>query len=97
MVNTDTGVEYWLVGSFLNEVDNKPNPTFVNRLDTIPVKKNKLISKRRFKVEQCFGTIKRKFNFSRASYLRTEKVEGQFYFKAMCFNLLKAVRKVKMA
>ena len=59
--------------------------------------KNKLISKRRYKVEQCFGTIKRKFNFYRASYLRREKVESQFYFKAMCYNLLKAVRMVKIA
>ena len=59
--------------------------------------KNKLISKRRYKVEQCFGTIKRKFNFHRASYLQREKVESQFNFKAMCYNLLKAVRMVKIA
>ena len=59
--------------------------------------KNKLISKRRFKVEQCFGTIKRKFNFNRASYICREKVESQFHFKAICYNLLKAVRMVKIA
>jgi len=59
--------------------------------------KNKLISKRRYKVEQCFGTIKRRFNFNRASYLCREKVESQFHFKAICYNLLKAVRMVKIA
>lgn len=30
---------------------------------------NKTISKRRYKVEQCFGTLKRIFSFSRASYM----------------------------
>jgi len=59
--------------------------------------KNKLISKKRYKVEQCFGTIKRRFNFSRASYLCKEKVESQFHFKAMCYNLLKATRMIKIA
>jgi transposase, IS5 family len=58
---------------------------------------NKFISKRRFIVEQCFGTIKRIFNFSRASYFTREKVETQFWLKATCFNLLKAVNKVIIA
>ncbi len=51
---------------------------------------NKLISKYRFKVEQCFGKLKRRFKFSRASYFNIEKVTGQFYLKAICFNMLKA-------
>lgn len=53
---------------------------------------NKLVSKKRYIVEQCFGTLKRRFNFSRASYMTRLKVEGQLYFKSICLNLLKAVR-----
>jgi len=59
--------------------------------------KNKIISKRRFIVEQCFGTLKRRFHFHRASYLGLAKVLAQFYFKAMCFNLLKGINMVKAA
>lgn len=51
--------------------------------------KNKLISKKRYIVEQAFGTLKRKFNLNRANYIGREKVEAQIYFKAMCFNMLK--------
>ena len=58
--------------------------------------KNKLISKKRYIVEQAFGTLKRKFRFSRASYMGKEKVEAQFYFKAMCFNLLKGCKMVEL-
>jgi IS5 family transposase len=53
---------------------------------------NKLISKVRFKVEQCFGTLKRRFQFQRARYFGLNKVEGQMCLKAICFNLLKAYR-----
>lgn len=52
---------------------------------------NRLVSKKRFIVEQAFGTLKRRFQFTRASYFGLEKVKGQFYLKAMCFNLLKAM------
>ena len=52
------------------------------------------VSKDRFRVEQSFGTLKRRFNFSRASYRTTIKVQAQFTLKAMCLNLLKAVNKV---
>jgi IS5 family transposase len=58
---------------------------------------NKLVSKRRFLVEQGFGTLKRKFQMQRASYMTQEKVEAQLCLKAICFNLLKAVNKVKYA
>jgi len=58
--------------------------------------KNKLISKKRYIVEQAFGTLKRKFNFNRASYIGNKKVEAQFYFKAMCFNLLKGCKMVEL-
>ena len=59
--------------------------------------RNKAISKRRYIVEQVFGTLKRKFCFGRASYRGREKVEAQLYFKAICFNLLKAHRSVEIA
>ena len=55
---------------------------------------NKLISKQRYIVEQCFGTLKRKFKFKRASYTTKRKVQAQFTFKAICSNLLKAANKV---
>ena len=53
--------------------------------------RNILISKVRYKVEQCFGTLKRKFCFARASYFSTIKVNAQALLKAMCFNALKAI------
>jgi len=53
---------------------------------------NKLISKYRYKVEQGFGTLKRRFNFSRMRYLGLQKCQGEFLLKAMCFNILKAVK-----
>jgi IS5 family transposase len=56
---------------------------------------NKLISKRRYLVEQGFGTLKRIFNFRRASYFTTVKVQAQMTLKAIAFNLLKASRQVK--
>lgn len=52
---------------------------------------NKLISKVRYKVEQCFGTLKRKFKFTRAAYKTTIKVEAQMIMKSIAFNLLKAI------
>lgn len=54
-------------------------------------RRNILISKTRYKVERCFGTLKRKFNFARASYFSTIKVHAQALMKACCFNMLKAV------
>ncbi|KPJ67134.1 MAG: hypothetical protein AMJ43_05635 [Coxiella sp. DG_40] len=58
---------------------------------------NKLISKRRFLVEQGFGTLKRRFQMQRASYMTKVKVEAQLCFKAICFNLLKAINMVEYA
>lgn len=57
---------------------------------------NKLISQKRFIVEQGFGTLKRIFSFARASYMTIAKVTGQFTLKAICFNLLKAINKLKL-
>ena len=58
---------------------------------------NKLISKKRYLVEQTFGTLKRRFNLDRARYISCRKVEGGLWFKAICFNLLKAIRQVNYA
>jgi len=57
---------------------------------------NKAVSKRRFRVEQTFGTLKRRFGFRKASYFTTKKVQAQFTLKAICLNLLKAVNKVQL-
>lgn len=53
---------------------------------------NRLVSGIRYRVEQCFGTLKRRFRFTRASYLTEVKVEAQMTVKAISFNLLKAYR-----
>ena len=58
--------------------------------------RNKIISKSRYRVEQTFGTLKRKFRFRRCCYFGREKVEGQRVMKAICVNLLKAVNKIKL-
>lgn len=55
---------------------------------------NKIMSKTRWIVEQAFGTVKRRFQFIRASYFGLDKVQGQFTMKAMCYNLLKAANKI---
>ena len=57
---------------------------------------NQQISKHRYVVEQSFGTLKRKFNLDRFCYMGLEKAEAQFYFKAMCLNLLKAGNKINL-
>ena len=59
--------------------------------------RNKLISGRRFIIEQAFGTLKRKFRMTRASYFTTPKVAAQMLLKAICFNLLKASNKILWA
>jgi len=51
-----------------------------------------LVSQKRHLVEQAFGTLKRRFQFERASYFTVAKVHGQMTLKAIAFNLLKAVR-----
>jgi len=57
---------------------------------------NKLISKVRYIIEQDFGTLKRRFDFTRASYMTKQKVETQFRLKAICLNLLKAVNSITL-
>jgi len=58
--------------------------------------KNKLISKKKYIVEQCFGTLKRKFNFSRSRYISLIKVKAEFHFKSICFNLLKVTNMIEI-
>ena len=55
---------------------------------------NQLIKKHRYVIEPCFGTLKRRFDFRRASYFSQEKVNAQSLLKAMCHNLLKAINRV---
>lgn len=57
---------------------------------------NRLIAKRRYRVEQFFGTLKRKFGFARARYLTTAKVNAQMLLKGVCANLLKAANKMQL-
>ena len=58
------------------------------------IKRNNLIKRTRWVVEQTFGTIKRIFNFRKAKYFTTQKVENQAYFMALCLNLLKGSNKI---
>ncbi len=56
---------------------------------------NKLISKTRWRIEQCYGTIKRRFKYQKAAYFGTKKVNAEFAMKAICHNLLKAINKIE--
>jgi IS5 family transposase len=56
---------------------------------------NKIVAQRRWKVEQFFGTIKRKFDMSRARYFGVLKVNGQMLLKGICANLVKATNKME--
>ncbi|SDZ08133.1 transposase, IS5 family [Nitrosomonas sp. Nm33] len=55
---------------------------------------NRLISKKRYIIEQCFGTAKRLFRMGRASYFGTVKVNAQILMKSVCMNLKKAANKI---
>jgi len=57
---------------------------------------NKLISKRRFRVEQCFGTMKRLFGLHRARYFGLAKTHAQLAMAAIGQNLLKAANKINL-
>ena len=58
--------------------------------------RNKRLSKIRYRVEQSFAILHRKFRCKRASYFGVAKVKGQMLLKAMCLNLLKAVNKLRL-
>jgi len=57
---------------------------------------NRLISKRRFRVEQCFGTMKRLFGLHRARYFGVAKTHAQMVMAAISQNLLKAANKITL-
>ena len=57
---------------------------------------NQLISKKRYLVEQCFGTMKRLFGMARARYFGAHKVNAQVLLKGLCMNLLKAANKITL-
>jgi len=57
---------------------------------------NRLIAKIRYKVEQGFGTLKRRFKFTRASYFTAAKVRGQMFLNALAFSLLKGLNKINL-
>ena len=57
---------------------------------------NKLISKRRFRVEQRFGTMKRLFGLDRARYFGLAKTHAQLAMAAISQNLLKAANKITL-
>jgi len=59
-------------------------------------RKNYLISKVRYIVEQGFGTMKRPLGFSRASYFGLERVHGQALRKMICLNLKKAANMIEL-
>jgi len=57
---------------------------------------NRLISKRRFRIEQAFGTMKRLFGLHRARYFGCARVHAQMVMAAIAQNLLKAANKITL-
>ena len=57
---------------------------------------NRLISKRRFRVAQAFGTMKRLFGLHRARYFGRAKMHAQLAMAAIGQNLLKAANKITL-
>ena len=57
---------------------------------------NKLISKRRFRLEQCFGTMKRLFGLHRARYFGVAKTHAQLAMAAIGQNRLKSANKINL-
>lgn len=58
---------------------------------------NRLISKRRFRVEQTFGTMKRLFGLHRARYFGVAKTHAQMVMAAISQNLLKAANRITLS
>ena len=57
---------------------------------------NRLISKCRFRVEQCFGTMKRLFGLHRARYFGRDRTHAQLAMAVIGQNLLKAANKMTL-
>jgi IS5 family transposase len=56
---------------------------------------NKAIATLRYKVEQAFGTMKRRFKLDRARYFGAAKTQAQMAWAALGMNLLKALKKLQ--
>ena len=56
----------------------------------------KLISNHRFRIEQCFGTMKRLLGLHRARYIGLAKTHAQMVMAAIAQNLLKATNKITL-
>jgi IS5 family transposase len=54
----------------------------------------KLISKHRFRSEQCFGTLQRLFGLYRAQYFGVAKIHAQMVMAALSQTLLKPAHKI---
>jgi len=57
---------------------------------------NRMISRKRYRIEQAFGTLKRRFTLDKASYMTLAKVRAEALMKAIAFNLLKAARMLEV-
>ena len=57
---------------------------------------NRIISKSRYRIEQCFGTMKRLFGLQRARYFGRAKMHAQLAMAAIGQNLLKAANKITL-
>ncbi len=57
---------------------------------------NRLVSRRRWIVEQTFGTLKRLFGAARSRFKGRRAVEAELTFKSMALNLLKAANRIKL-
>ena len=57
---------------------------------------NKRISKHRFRIEQCFGKMKRLFGLHRARYFGVTKTHAQMVMAALSQTLLKAADKITL-
>jgi len=55
-----------------------------------------MISKHRFRIQQCFGTMKRLFGLHRARYFGGAKTHAQMVMAAISQNLLKAANKITL-
>ena len=61
----------------------------------LQTKMNRAIATLRYKVEQGFGTMKRRFHLNRARYFGAAKTQAQMAWAALGVNLLKALRKLQ--
>jgi transposase, IS5 family len=59
-------------------------------LTSLELKFNKLVGKTRFKVERCFGSIKRWFNGAVARYRGIQKMHTQNLMEALAYNLYRS-------